>query len=420
MKPRLGIYIHIPFCASKCSYCDFYSLQGCDYLMPDYQDALLEHIRESSRNICQYEVDSIYFGGGTPSYYGANRILDIFDELKLNGNVRLDAEVTVECNPDSVSLEALKLMRQEGVNRISLGVQASDNNLLKLIGRRHNFQQAQKAVADARKAGFENISVDLMYGLPSQTGADWAETLAQIVTLHPEHISCYGLKLEPGTRMYKEYRDSELLPDDDEQADMYSYAAEMLERYGYRQYEISNFAVPGFESKHNLKYWNLDDYMSFGPGAHSCIGNLRYSFVKDIKEYIYGVGRKISIIDEYQTVDPLERATEYIMLGMRTSRGISERDYRMRCQCDWKPVELVLKAFRDKGWTELTGDRWHFTVPGFLISNTLIGILLETQTAGRTEGVSWVNDPDRVMQSVKLPKGEEEIFEEMYGKGRNK
>ena len=233
MKPRLGIYIHIPFCASKCSYCDFYSLQNCDYLMPEYQQALLEHIKESSGSIRNYEVDSIYFGGGTPSFYGADRIADILDELKLNGNVRLDSEITVECNPDSISPTALKLLRQEGVNRLSIGVQATDNSLLKLIGRRHNFQQAQKAYQDARNAGFDNISLDLMYGLPSQTKNDWADTLAKIVEMHPEHISCYGLKLEPGTPMYRNYYGSAILPSDDEQADMYSYAAEMLERYGY-------------------------------------------------------------------------------------------------------------------------------------------------------------------------------------------
>ena len=178
MKPRLGIYIHIPFCASKCSYCDFYSLQNCDYLMPEYQQALLEHIKESSGSIRNYQVDSIYFGGGTPSFYGADRIVDIFNTLKLNGNVRTDAEVTVECNPDRISLNALKLLRQEGVNRISLGVQASDNNLLKLIGRRHNFQQAQRAVFNARRAGFDNVSVDLIYGLPRQTQERWMENLS--------------------------------------------------------------------------------------------------------------------------------------------------------------------------------------------------------------------------------------------------
>ncbi len=414
MKQRLGIYIHIPFCASKCGYCDFYSLPGCEYLMPDYQDALIEHLEESSRALKAYEVDSVYFGGGTPSFYGADRIAELLDVLKLNGNLRLDAEITVECNPDSISLNAMKLLRQEGVNRLSIGVQASDNNLLKLIGRRHNFLQAKKSVEDARKAGFQNISVDLMYGLPSQTKGDWADTLAKIVELHPEHVSCYGLKLEPGTPMYEEYRGSPILPDDDAQADMYSYAAEMLERYGYMQYEISNFAAPGFECRHNLKYWNMDDYMSFGPGAHSCVGSVRYSYVKDLKEYIYGVGKKISIVDEYEEIDPLGRATEYVMLGMRTSRGISENDYRLRCQCDWRPVYQVLQAFREKGWATLTEDRWHFTVPGFLISNTLIGILLETQTSGRIEGTPWIRRAETAAERISLPKGEEELFAELY------
>lgn len=414
MKKRLGIYIHIPFCASKCSYCDFYSLAGCDHLMPEYQQALIAHLEESAQAIRNYEVDTVYFGGGTPSFYGADKLVEILNILKLNGNLRLDAEVTVECNPDSISPTAMKLLRQEGVTRLSIGVQASDNNLLKLIGRRHNFQQAKKSVMDARLAGFDNVSVDLMYGLPSQTKRDWADTLAKIVELHPEHISCYGLKLEEGTPMYRDYNGSPILPDDDEQADMYSYAAEMLERYGYRQYEISNFSAPGFESRHNLKYWNLDDYMGFGPGAHSCVGTLRYSFVRDLRQYIAGIGRDMSIIDEYENIDPLERAVEYIMLGMRTSRGISERDYRVRCQCDWRPIVRALRAFAEKGWAEETNGRWHFTVPGYLISNTLIGIMLEAQAGGRVEGTPWLSEAFAAEKKISLPKGEEELFTELY------
>ena len=416
MKPRLGIYIHIPFCASKCSYCDFYSLAGCDQLMPDYQRALTAHLVESAPAIKHYEVDSVYFGGGTPSYYGAEQLIDLFDILKRNGNVRMDTEVTVECNPDSVNLPMLKQLRQEGFNRLSLGVQAANNDLLKLIGRRHSFQQVQKAVSDARRAGFDNISLDLIYGLPSQSKSDWADTLAKAVELHPEHLSCYGLKLEEGTKMYREYNGSPILPDEDEQADMYSYAAEMLQRFGYKQYEISNFAAPGFESRHNLKYWNLDDYMGFGPGAHSCVGNLRYSFVRDLKRYITCVERKISIIDEYERIDPLEKAVEYIMLGMRTARGISEYDYRVRCQCDWRPILRVLEAFREKGWAEQTEDRWHFTVPGYLISNTLIGILLEAQANGRAASVPWLGEAVKAENKISLPKGEDELFAELYQK----
>ena len=417
MKNRLGIYIHIPFCASKCSYCDFYSLAGCEGLIPAYQDALLEHLDESGPSIKQYEVDSVYFGGGTPSFYGADRLCEIFNAVKLNGNVRLDAEVTVEVNPDSTSLNALRLLRGEGFNRLSIGIQATDNNLLKLIGRRHNFQQAQHALYNARLAGFDNISVDLIYGLPSQTKSDWAESLARVVELHPEHISCYALKLEPDTPMYAAYRNSPILPSEDEQADMYCYAAEMLNRHGYQQYEISNFCAPGFESRHNLKYWRLDDYMGFGPGAHSSVGNLRYSFLKDLRRYISGVQRKLSVTDEYQVIDTLERAVEYIMLGMRTSRGISEPEYRVRCQSNWKPIQRTLEAFREKGWTVCEEDgRWHFTVPGFLISNTLIGILLEAQASGRIEGTPWLSEAYEAEEKIRIPLSEEELFEELYKK----
>ena len=415
-KPRLGIYIHIPFCASKCGYCDFYSLAGCEQQMPVYQKALIDHLLESSASIRNYEVDSIYFGGGTPSYYGAERILELFDVLKLNGNVRTDTEVTVECNPDSMNYKELLSLREEGVNRLSIGVQAAQDDLLRLLERRHTWPQAQAAYGVARRAGFDNISLDLMYGLPTQNKRDWAESLARVVELHPEHVSCYALKLEKGTPMYDAYRNSPLIPDEDDQADMYSYAAQMLERYGYKQYEISNFAAPGFESRHNLKYWRLDDYMGLGPGAHSCVGNLRYSFVKDLRRYTYGVSRKTSIIDEYEEIDPLERSVEYLMLGMRTNRGIEEQEYRVRCQSDWKPVHHVLQAFREKGWAVEEDGRWHFTVSGFLISNTLIGILLEAQSGARLDTTPWMYRPDKQDENLKLPKGEEELFTEMYRK----
>ena len=216
--------------------------------------------------------------------------------------------------------------------------------------------------------------------------------------------------------MYADYHGSPILPDDDEQADMYSYAAEMLDRYGYKQYEISNFAAPGFESRHNLKYWNLDDYMGFGPGAHSCVGNLRYSFVRDLRKYISRVTHNVSIVDTCEEVSPLERAVEYLMLAMRTNRGISEEDYRVRCQCNWQPVIRTLRAFAEKGWAEETDGRWHFTVPGFLISNTLIGILLEAQANGRAEYTPWVDRAEEAEKKITLPKGEDELFAELYEK----
>ena len=418
MRP-LGLYLHIPFCKAKCIYCDFYSLPHSEEKMDAYTAALVRHLEEVAPRAAGMQVDTVYFGGGTPSYLGVSRLTRLLQTVLRRYDVARGAEITLEANPDSAGdWRELRKLRRAGFNRLSLGVQSTDDALLRRIGRVHTYEQVQQAVTAARKAKIENLSLDLIYGLPDQTMEDWQRTLADAVALGPEHLSCYGLKVEEGTPLWQQ-RQQLTLTDDDAQADMYSYAAEMLERYGYKQYEISNFAAPGYESKHNLKYWNMDDYMSFGPGAHSCIGNVRYSFVKDLKQYIYGVHKKISIVDEYEQIDPLERAVEYVMLGMRTSRGISEHDYRLRCQCDWKPILKVLQAFKEKRWVELTEDRWHFTVPGFLISNTLIGIMLETQASGRIDSTPWMQDADRAAYKISLPKGEEELFAELYEQKMN-
>lgn len=413
MGKRLGIYIHIPFCASKCGYCDFYSLPGCERKMPDYQSALLSHISESAEAMQSFEIDSIYFGGGTPSYYGAKRLVEILDEIKRTGRVRLDCEITVEANPDSVKSADMKLLRREGVNRLSLGVQSANNDLLKIIGRRHNFRQAITAVDTARNAGFENVSLDLIYGLPSQTKGDWADTLSRALELHPEHLSCYGLKLEEGTPMYR-YMGSPLIPTDDEQADMYLYTVETLERYGYPQYEISNFAVPGYESKHNLKYWTLQDYMGFGPGAYSCVNDVRYSFVKDLNKYIAAVNGDKMIIDEYEQSVPVQRAAEYIMLGMRTTRGISEQEYHKIYLSDWTPLEDAFNTFEKKGWAKKTDDRWSLTPQGFLVSNQLIGIMLDAQTGAKVENNPWMKEAFEQEGKKEVPVGYDELFESFY------
>ena len=409
MNKKLGIYIHIPFCASKCSYCDFYSLAGCDKLMPKYHNALLQHIREASPQLRQYYTDSVYFGGGTPSYYGARRICDIFNAVKRSGLVYKTAEVTVEVNPDSITRHDLVVLRSEGVNRISIGAQSANDDLLKLIGRRHNWKQVEKAVKNARDAGFENVSIDLMYGLPSQTKSDWADTIGKALDLKPEHLSCYGLKIEDGTPICT-YRGSEILPDDDAQADMYLYMAETLERYGYRQYEISNFAKQGYASRHNLKYWFLRDYMGFGPGAASCIGNLRYSYVKDLRRYISGVQSGDTILEEYEKIGALERAAEYLMLGMRTVRGISGKEYHDVYRSDFAPLEELLQEYHRKGWAVQENGRWHFTPSGFLLSNLLIGLMLDKQGEYKLSGNPWVDSMDLFAAETELPEGDEVFY----------
>ena len=389
---RIGVYIHIPFCASKCGYCDFCSVPGREKLMPLYQDAVLIQLQEALPRMKDYFMDSVYFGGGTPSYYGHKRLIEILQEIKASNRLLKSSEITVECNPDSVRRRDLSELRREGVNRLSIGAQSANDELLRLIGRRHNWRQVVMAVKRARQAGFRNISLDLMYGLPSQTREDWADTLSQALSLKPAHISCYGLRLEEGTPMYDEYADSPLLPTEDDQADMYLYAVDLLVRHGYNQYEISNFARPGYESRHNLKYWRLGDYIGFGASAASNVGMLRYTYTRNVREYISGVLGDGDIIAEQEELTAFDRASEYLMLGMRTCWGISKEEYQEVYKSSFEPLEETLELFAQNGWAALDNDRWHFTPGGFLVSNVLIGALLESQTREKFNANPWIRD----------------------------
>lgn len=406
MDRMLGVYIHIPFCASKCSYCDFYSLAHKEDLMDKYQKALLRHIEESVPQMAPYYIDTVYFGGGTPSFYGAKRLCELFDALKNNAKVLKSAEVTVEMNPDSVTKEDLRLLHAAGVNRVSLGVQSANDDILRFVGRRHNWRQAMEAVRLVRAEGFDNLNVDLIYGLPTQSRSDWADTLSKALALMPEHFSCYGLKIEEGTAICK-YLDSPVLPTDDDQADMYLYMTDVMERYGYPQYEISNFSRPGRESKHNLKYWQLDEYMGFGPGAHSYMGGVRYSYVRDLEKYIDGVLGEGDIVDEYEKIDKPESAAEYIMLGMRTTHGISKNEYFSIYRSGFDKIEYLLGEYEKKGWAKRAGERWRFTSSGFLLSNILIGTLLEAQSQAKMNANPWIFERlDREESRLTMPENE--------------
>ena len=267
-----------------------------------------------------------------------------------------------------------------GVNRISLGVQSAHDCELNCLHRPHTFQQAQRAVAAAREAKIKNISLDLIYGLPNQDMAGWRDTVEQVLELEPEHLSCYGLKVEPGTPLDDRVVRGEKLPDDDQQADMYLWTVERLAAAGYRQYEISNFARAGFQSRHNLKYWMGRPYIGFGPGAHSDFGGRRYSFIRDLEGYIAAVLEGGTVIDESDLIPQRERGGEYLMLRLRTTRGIEEWEYRGTYFMDFAPLEARLEQFCDKGWAERTAEgRWRLTPQGFLLSNQLIGDLLERQ-----------------------------------------
>jgi len=384
MDKRVGIYIHIPFCSSKCAYCNFYSLAGSDKLMQPYHETVIRHIEEYSPQLDGYLIDTVYFGGGTPNHYGVSRLVSILAALKKHGHVLLESEITVEINPGRITKEELIRLRRAGFNRLSIGVQSADDKMLRSLGRTHTFADAEETVKNARQAGFTNISADILYGLPSQDKDSWAETVAKAVALKTEHISCYGLKIEEGTQLYV-FKDSPFMPDDDTQADMYLYAVDMLARFGYKQYEISNFARRGYESKHNLKYWIGEEYIGFGSGAHSYIGQCRYSFYEDIEKYIERVKLGQVVVEYSEEMSDFENAGEYLLLRLRTTRGISEEEYYAIYRLKMDFVLELLRKYEENGWALFKDGRWRFTPKGFMLSNTLIGELIDAQQRQRTQ-----------------------------------
>ena len=377
----LGIYIHIPFCRHKCDYCDFYSLAHSEEKMDAYTEALVRHLEEVAPRCAAQAVDTVYFGGGTPSYLGEKRLIKLLKAVKKRYRMTADAEITLECNPDSAQdKKALKKLRRAGFNRLSLGVQAMDDAALRAVGRIHTVEQVRTSVEAIRAAGFQNLSLDLIYGLPGQTREQWRATLEAAAALAPEHLSCYGLKVEEGTPLWAK-KDSLSLSDDDAQADMYLFTVDYLARQGYAQYEISNFARPGCESRHNLRYWQLREYAGFGPGAHSDMGGVRFAYARDIDAYIAGEMR----LSEREEIDPMDRDMETIMLSLRMSRGLDLADYGRRFRQKTQPLETLFREYEAHGLAQPTESGWRLTPRGFLVSNSIIAALQEAVTAVKRE-----------------------------------
>lgn len=382
---RLGLYLHIPFCKQKCDYCDFYSLAGNQDRMEDYLKALTLHLEEVAPRAEGFTVDSVYIGGGTPSVFGEERLKRLLKTVDKYYHLERHCETTVEVNPDSVTPHLLKVLRKGGVNRISMGVQSCHDEELAQVNRPHTFAQAQAAVEMIRSAGFTNLNLDLIFGLPDQTMAGWQESVEAVLALEPEHLSLYGLTLEEGTPLWQR-RDQLTLADGDQQADMYLWAVERLAQAGYDQYEISNFAKEGKRSRHNLKYWMSREYVGFGPGAHSDFGGRRYSYVRDLERYIDGMLSGGKIVDASELIPFEERGYEYLMLRLRTVTGIDGVEYNRTFRMNFDPLEELLCQYRDRGWAvQEESGRWHFTPQGFLLSNQLIGELLEAQEENRLE-----------------------------------
>lgn len=368
MKNKLGLYIHIPFCASKCSYCDFYSFAANDSQIDEYIKALIKEIKNWSEKCTQYVVDTVYFGGGTPSLIGGERLAQIIKTIYDSFNVKSDAEITVECNPDSINEDLLLNLKKVNVNRLSIGVQAMQDDMLKALSRRHTAFEAKQAVNLAKKYGFNNISLDLMYALPNQSIDMVLDSLNQMLELEPTHLSCYALKVEDGTPLAKQ---NPILPDEDIAADMYNAICDTLKKHDFEHYEISNWAKNGYYSRHNSRYWDLSEYLGIGSSAHSLFNGQRFEYSANINDFISGV----KPIEEEQ-VDGFNRADEFIMLSLRTSRGINSFEYEQKFNKSFKPIEKALKKYIAHGLVQNKNDTWFLTETGFLVSNAILSDVL--------------------------------------------
>lgn len=371
-KDALGIYIHIPFCLQKCLYCDFCSFPRADADFAEkYVDTLTAQMASWSGRCAQTEVDTVYFGGGTPTLLTLPQWERLFDALHRHFRIRPDAEITAETNPATAALPYLRTLREMGVNRLSMGVQSANENELKALGRAHDFAQAQATFADARTAGFDNISIDLMLGIPHQTRESLARTLAAFCAMAPEHISAYLLKIEDGTP-FGRIHDTLPLPDEDVQCDLYTDTVTTLASAGYPRYEISNFARPDRHSRHNLRYWLGRPYLGLGLAAHSDFGGKRFSAGRDAAAYLRG-----DWIEDCEEISPEERRAEYIMLRLRLEEGIDTADYAARFDRSFSAdFDRVLLPYRRAGLLREESGRVALSTRGMLLSNTVLSDLL--------------------------------------------
>lgn len=377
LRPVPGLYIHVPFCASKCPYCDFYSVASDSAHMEAYVSQTCRLLRRIPQEFPQFHPDTLYLGGGTPSLLGEERLLQILDTAVSVLHLPQNAEITLEANPGTVTLPMLRALRRGGYNRISFGVQSAVEAELRFLGRRHSAQESGQAVNWAFEAGFSRISLDLMLGLAGQTEESLERSLDFCAQTPVDHISAYLLKIEPNTLFYRQGVER-TCPDEDGQAALYLEAAEELEKRGFHQYEISNFARKGHYAVHNLKYWDGAEYLGIGPGAHSFWEGRRYSISRDLKGYLSAKSLRELFLDEGEG-GGLE---EYLMLRLRLREGIVVRKLKERFpQADcWEALCRKARRFEKGGYLEISPDPERgfigFTAKGFLVSNALIGELL--------------------------------------------
>lgn len=346
-----GLYIHVPFCAKKCPYCDFYSLPISEQKAEKYKNAVIRNLSKYNKE----QFDTVYFGGGTPAL-----IYDKIAEILGAVNYTENAEITVECNPESADEIALNELKNAGVNRLSFGVQSLDESELSALGRTHSAQTAKDAILLAHSLGFENISADIMLGVPNQTLSSLEKTIDGLCKLPITHVSAYLLKIEQNT-VFGRKTDEIELPDEDLQSELYLRSVELLESRGFMQYEISNFAKAGFESKHNLKYWRAEEYIGIGPSAHSYYNGKRFAVDRNLSRFLEDEFQREGITDEAPDKDE-----EKILLGLRLCEGV-ELSERLKKRLSLIPEEYY----------RITNNRLSLTPRGFLVSNEIIATLLK-------------------------------------------
>ena len=417
-KRELELYIHIPFCARKCAYCDFLSFAAPERVYRDYMDKLMEEICGQGPNFQEYRVSTIFVGGGTPSILPADLIMELFATLSENFDISPDAEITMEANPGTLTMEKLEVYRQSGVNRLSIGLQSADDKELKYLGRIHSYDSFLKSYQRARQAGFKNINIDLMSALPGQDVHSWKNTLKKVMMLRPEHISAYSLIIEEGTPFYERFGEPECgskaasgarqetgtdrdrafpapktaaevaaraavmtlpdLPDEDTDREMYHLTKEMMAAHGYERYEISNYAKKGYECRHNVGYWTGVEYLGLGLGASSYTYGYRYHNTEDLQEYLslnlYEGGAAARDIEELSLEDKME---EFMFVGLRMMKGVSGSEFLDRFgQNMWNVYGDALKKLEKQGLIEVEAPMVRLTELGIDVSNVVLSEFL--------------------------------------------
>jgi len=381
MAEPLSLYVHIPFCAARCGYCDFNTYAGQEAMIPQYVAALRAEMRLWAPVVSERSVDTVFFGGGTPSLVPLGELEGVFETMREAFDLRPEAEVTLEANPGTVSPEYLRGLRTLGVNRISLGAQSFEHADLRRLGRIHSVADVERNVAAARAAGFDNLNLDLIFGLPGQTMASWKRSLEKALLLVPEHLSLYALTVEEGTPLARDVaRGRTPAPDPDLQADMYLWAAERLEDTGYQQYEISNWALPGRRCRHNVRYWENRDWLGLGAGAHSHLDGARFSVERRPARYIAAVeaagaaaGDGLARMRQVVWIERPDRATamaDTITLGLRLVEGVDLAVFQRRFTVDARGefAGAIERGVAD-GLLEVTEDRLRLTRCGRLLAN---------------------------------------------------